>query len=620
VARPIPVIFSLLAVQACGGNGAFDSPSASQPDIAAIHELQGSGPASPLVGTDIQVRGIVTADFQSGDADPGDLGGFFLQQEVPDGDPTTSEGIFVDDSGIDGPDVFEGDRLRVHGTVAEVGGETRVIAREIRREGQGRIAAVELNLPFAGLARNADGVAIADLEHVEGMLVRVPQKLTVSDLYNVERYGELLLSANGRLRIFTNANRPDADGYARAEEQNRLRSLILDDGRLELYAAPARYLAPDDLAGRPLRVGDVVAGLVGVLRFGRPAADDGAEGWRLVPVGDLEFLDENPRPALRPAEPGNIRIMGYNAGNFFTTFDNGSDICGPRGDSACRGARDAAEFGRQLAKMVALIADSRAHVVGLSEVENNGPVAPQRLVDALNEAGGGRWRQIDTGIVGTDAIRVAIVYDSDVVTPVGRHAVLDSSVDPRYRDRRNRPAVAQTFAGRRGDGRFTVVVNHLKSKSSSCENDDDPDMRDGQAHCNRTRTAAAEAQVKWLSADPTASGDPDVLVIGDLNAHLREDPLLAFEAAGYINLLLAEVGLDAYSYVFRGQAGALDHALASASLKPQVRQVFEWHVNADESAAYDYRLPPGRDATRFDARGPWRASDHDPLIVDLALD
>ena len=55
-------------------------------------------------------------DFQQGDQ----LSGFFLQEEDTDadGDPQTSDGIFVFDNGF-GPDVDVGDVVRVQGTVQE---------------------------------------------------------------------------------------------------------------------------------------------------------------------------------------------------------------------------------------------------------------------------------------------------------------------------------------------------------------------------------------------------------------------------------------------------------------------------------------------------------------------
>ena len=59
------------------------------------------------------------------------------------------------------------------------------------------------------------------------------------------------------------------------------------------------------------------------------------------------------------------------------------------------------------------------------------------------------------------------------VQPVGDYAILDSSVDPRFIDTRNRPALAQTFEEIATGARFTVVVNHLKSKGSGCGAGDD---------------------------------------------------------------------------------------------------------------------------------------------------
>jgi uncharacterized protein len=82
-----------------------------------------------------------------------------------------------------------------------------------------------------------------------------------------------------------------------------------------------------------------------------------------------------------------------------------------------------------------------------------------------------------------------------------------------------------------------VVVNHLKSKGSDCEDVDDPDVFDEQGNCNLTRTAAAEALATWLTADPTGSGDADVLIIGDLNSYAKEDPIKALTAAGYRDLV-----------------------------------------------------------------------------------
>lgn len=284
------------------------------------------------------------------------------------------------------------------------------------------------------------------------------------------------------------------------------------------------------------------------------------------------------------------------------------------------------EFERQETKIVAAMVAMDADVIGLIELENNAAADPagdgtdpvlEQLVSALNaEVGAGTYAFVDAGVIGTDAIKQAFIYKTTTVTPVGPFAILDSSVDPNFIDTRNRPVPAQTFMENASGARLTVTVNHLKSKGSDCL-PDDPDIGDGQGNCNQTRLAAAEVLVDWLATDPTGSGDPDFLIIGDLNSYAREDPIRAIEDAGYTNLISHFQGADAYSYIFDGLSGYLDHALANPGLTPQVTGVTEWHINTDEPAVIDYDEafnPPG-----YYSPDAYRASDHDPIVVGLDL-
>jgi hypothetical protein len=317
---------------------------------------------------------------------------------------------------------------------------------------------------------------------------------------------------------------------------------------------------------------------------------------------------------------GALRVASFNLDNFFTTIDTGQSVCGPSRNINCRGANSQKEFDRQRTKIISALVQLDADIVALAELENNRSESLQSLVDGLNAAAGpGSYAYVDTGTIGTDAIRVGILYRPASVAMNGAFAVLDSSVDQRFDDSRNRPTLAQSFVRNSNGAVFTVAANHLKSKSSDCSIVGDPDRYDGQSRCNVTRTDAAAAMADWLASDPTASGDPDVLIIGDLNAYLQEDPVTTLEAAGYENLLEKFLGSDSYSYVFEGKAGSVDHALASQSLVGQVTGIMEWHINADEAAVHDYNLEFGRDAAIFDGSGPYRASDHDPLVVGLDL-
>ncbi len=178
---------------ACGSGGG--SPAASTPPNpmpsgdTLISAIQGVGDSSPFVGETVSISAIVSGDFQDDDSDTeNNLGGFYAQQESPDGDAATSEGIFVFDGNDPATDVSVGDRVRVSGTINEYFGETQLNATSVSVAGNGIIQATDVNLPADTSAANSDGDAIANLERFEGMLVRFPQKLTVSNVRFLEQF------------------------------------------------------------------------------------------------------------------------------------------------------------------------------------------------------------------------------------------------------------------------------------------------------------------------------------------------------------------------------------------------------------------------------------------------
>ncbi len=216
--------------------------------------------------------------------------------------------------------------------------------------------------------------------------------------------------------------------------------------------------------------------------------------------------------------------------------------------------------------------------------------------------------------LGRDAIAVALLYDSRTIEPVGHAATVAI-------DGRGRPPLAQTFRRIGGTLAFTVAVNHLKSKNCPHATGPDLDRQDGQGCWNATRTRAAARIADWLATSPTGIAADGVLLIGDLNSYAKEDPLRVLESHGYTNLVARFLGNAGYSYVFRGEAGNLDHALATAPLAARVKAVHAWHINADEPTALqavpDYKTPAQRAA--YYAPDAYRSSDHDPIVIDLAL-
>lgn len=617
------------------------------PGITKISEVQGTGAASTKIGQTVTVEAIVVGDFQNADGDAArNLNGFWLQEEKfdEDGNPLSSEGIFVFQNSLPA-DVQIGDRVKVTGTVSEYFGKTEITATTIEVTQADTVAdidtmAVDIDLPASGV-QGADGVYTADLEAYEGMLVRIPETLTVTEQYNFDRYGETRLTAGERPESFTQENDPSVAGFDEHLRDVASSSIIFDDGRSTQNPNLDDVVTDGDYntATAP-RMGDTVTDLTGVLdydfsQFRIHAVESGA--------GVNDFVAANPRPATTPDVGGTLKVASFNVLNYFTTLDNGANTANGHEP---RGAETAAEFARQTEKLVNVIAELDADVLGLMELENNflpgaSGNAIEYLVNQLNaKLGAGTYAWINPGqqFVGGDAIAVGFIYKAAVVqvTAGTQVAILDdsdlsqsfldqSTIDHVFNGANtNRAAVAVTFEEVATGGDFTAVVNHFKSKgdSDNAATGADDDILDGAAAWNQQRTLAAEALRDWMATNPTGSADADVMILGDLNAYAKEDPIDVLVDAGYTDL-----GADGYSYVFDGQTGSLDHILTNGSLTSQVTGVGQWHINADEADAIDYQLnlsgsagsAPERDADIFDADVAARVSDHDPIVVGLDL-
>ena len=609
--------------------------------FTAIHDIQGSGSASPIAGTPVTTEGVVVGDNE-GPITSG-IQGFYIQgtDAGADADPATSEGIFVFTGDADNG-VAAGDVVRIRGVARERFSQTAITGANNNTTPVAgfnivtcatgvSVTATDMLLPFVTSAANS-------LERHEGMLVRFPQELVIAEYFNYDRFGELVLALplEGETRPFT-GTAIDEPGVGMSPanirtQANTLRRITLDDGLGIQNPSVTRHPNGDPFSlANSFRGGDTVTNAIGVLGFDFNL-------YRIQPTGPAEYEATNPRPEAPGEVGGDVTVAAMNTLNYFLTLDYPTgdpldNACGASQTLECRGA-DAdqpTEFTRQRDKILAAISGLDADVIGLNELENTPDVDPAAdLVAGLNAAlGAGTYASIETGVIGTDAIRVGMIYRPAIVTPVGTFEVLDSTVDPRFIDTRSRPALAQTFEENATGERFTVIVNHLKSKGSSCADIGDPDILDGQANCNLTRLAAAQALVDWAASDPTGSGDPDFLIIGDLNSYAREDPIDAVKAGAddtpgtaddWTNLIETFLGTFAYSFVFDGQSGYLDHALSNASLTGQVTGAAEWHINADEPDLLDYDTS-FKSATQdtFYEPNAFRASDHDPVLVGLDL-
>ncbi len=583
-----------------------------------IYGIQGSGITSGLLGVRT-TRGVVTQVNNNG---------YYIQDATGDGNPATSDGVFVFTSSA--PYVLPGHEVQVTGTVTEfntgAASNTLTAANPVTEftnltstvfTGTGSIAPTVITLPVA---------TQGDLERYEGMLVQIDTPLTASQNFFQGRYGQVTLSANGRLVKPTNLYRPGTALALSQQDLNARSSVMLDDGTSQQNPDPTPYIGADNT----LRAGDTLpAGLTGVLDYGLATnITTGLAMYRIHPASAPVFTRANLRSATPPAVGGNVKVASFNVLNFFTTFKDGTTAGGQSGQvctqgsdtpsaSLCRGADNLAEFTRQRAKIVQAMAAINADVFGLMEIQNNGTVAAQNLADALNAVVGANTYAVvpNPPTTGTDAIRVAMLYKPGTLSLSGA-AMSDADAV------HNRPPYAQTFATSGGQ-KFSVIVNHFKSKGSCPSGGVDDDQGDGQGCWNETRKQQSTALLGFIGTVQAAAADNDVIVLGDLNAYGMEDPIDVLTTAGLVN----QVALGdptSYSYVFDGEAGYLDHALATPSLSSQVVGTVHWHVNADEPSIIDYNTEFKQPACPtcgpdYYSATVYRASDHDPVIIGLDL-
>lgn len=605
------------------------------PLVTKISQIQGSGSTfNSTYGGTQTIEGIVTRVFLG----PTKLNGFYVQEEAvdSDGNAATSEAIFVFDpaglfTGI------QGDKVRVTGSVGEsVSSSSNIVGTGSSSLTQLSALTSVVNLGAASLpALTGVTLPIADasqLERYEGMLVEISagsNPLVVTETFKLGRYGQVGLSAGERLGQYTQFNAPSVSGYTNYLTDLQDGYIILDDGSTSQNPDPVIHARGGQplSASNPLRGGDTITSITGVL-------DERFEGYRVQSGTAANFIATNPRSGTAPPVQGTLKIASFNLLNYFN--GNGSGAAGSAGGfPTARGANSLAEFERQRAKTIAAVLGLSADIIAYNELENDGygsSSSAQQLVAGLNAALGVNAYSFITpsagllqpdGRFGGDEISVGFLYRSDRVrqAPGSSVAALQSGSFDQGSNRIQRPALAVSFERLEGGvatgEQLTTVVTHLKSKGSSAGGSGDADAGDGQGLSNGSRTRAAAELADWLASSPTGLNDPDVLILGDLNSYLKEDPITTLAARGYQSLY----GPDSYSYQFNGQWGSLDHMLASASLAAQLGSARKWAINSDEAVVLDYNteFKSASQINSFYNADPFRSSDHDPLLAGFLL-
>ena len=463
-------------------------------------------------------------------------------------------------------------------------------------------------------------LSIIDWSSLIGRNVTIKGELVVVDTYDLLRRGQIKV-ARDRLYIPTNSidpNDAEPEGttfeggsnvakIASAQKFNDRATIIIDDGTPKENIFPPKLFPKLGKTYPTVRIGSKISGVSGrLVKAGRNIL--------LVPSKPLRW-----KPAVRPDRPdvgeADVTIASFNVLNYFTTIDNGRN--------RARGADNKSEFRRQEEKLVAAITELDADVFGLMELENN-VEAEERLVAALNRKAGkevfkgcGLPEQFSSAPGGQNAIRVGIIYRSDRVATTGKVSLIR---DKAFSEART--PIVQSFKPIDGGKQFTVIVNHFKSKGGSDRADAaNKNNGDGQGAYNASRRSQALAICNYIGSQTSNGRRARVLIIGDLNAYEQEDPIDAMRANGLVDLHARKPAKPAagkkknYSFIYYGQSGSLDHAMATEELAADVTGIATWHINADEPRFVDYNM-------EFNPRSlfkpdPFRSSDHDPVLIGI---
>jgi len=526
-----------------------------------IAEIQGNSYRSPLSGQQVSVKGFVTL-IQNGE-------GLYIEEPGSDGNRTASNAIFVQ-SGKITAEIETGSLIKVEGTVSEIGNDRDPqtaltdIAEPVLCSSGNALPLTDVSLPLDEPSREA----------LEGMRVRVNDTLVVTDVYQFDQ-GKFTLGGNGLQYVPTEIDKP-GPATGRQFAKNRASALPV--------------LLPESLGFPTLLVnGDSTDQLIGVM-----AHDD--RGKRLT-LQSISTFSNRDFPAPEPVTKDSLRVVGMNLHNYFNGDGRGKGFPTPRG------AETMQAFQQQRDRIGAAIGVLGPHVIAVMELENDGfgpASAAQDFIQLTNEATRESWSvtRPENDNTGTDKIAVGIFYRTDRLKAVGPSETLGG---PEFK--RSRQPQAQLFQQLPGGETLLVVINHLKSKGSCPDSGENANQKDGQGCWNPMRKAAAEKMSSWVKALAASKGTDNILILGDMNAYRKEDPIGAIRDAGFTELM-EKNQLPEYSFVYSGQRGTLDYAFTSDALLEHA-QAHIWHVNA--AFPVHMELPE-----------PWlRFSDHDPVVVDI---
>lgn len=546
-------------------------------DLTPIYAIQGDGLETPLPGKDLNVLGIVTGINPYG---------FYLQDPTGDGNPATSDGIYVYMARR--PALAVGDCVLVRQAAASEYYEKTELTEAKGVAVVEGCGSAELQPSPAPLAqRNQSPGDI--FEPLEGMLVSL-ESLTGIVQGPTKRFSsgdvEMALVVEGLSSYL-----PGGRVY-----QERAGDM---DGLVFLSGALGAEL-PDAAWGDRVTVGSDDGPVLAILDY-----NFGKYQLMLLPGAAVMVEPENAVVDSLPPTPTDAFTVCT-----FNVYGLG------RGRDQHPNADD---YARQLHKRAVAIAEglNGCTVIGLQETGT--PEDAANLAQLLNDEFGLPYAAV--AIEGPNSsdrdypLTNSLLTRTDRVTVVAAESIqgcsrftfglrfIPRTCPPRQFAFFNRPplVVDLEVSGPWGDPYpLTVVVNHWKSKGG-----------DESVNIIR-RTYQAEHVAELVQTRLDDDPETHVVVLGDLNDYYESNPVKILQEQTSPSLLNSFDSLspaDRYTYVFNGGSQALDYILYSQGMQAAFAGVDPLHINAD------FPFYAEMDPTTV-----YHASDHDPVVLTLRPD
>lgn len=613
--------------------------------VTLISTIQGASDISPLRDQTISVEGIVTARFDHA----GSYNGFTIQS-LPnrrDNNPNSSEGLFIY-LGKNKPYYEINDLLRISGKVREHKGRTELtqIQHLVRCQQQ------HASIPPTIIHQSMSPI---HWESFEGMLVQFATPLTIISTHQLQRFGSMTVSTNGRIFQPTQQQTSPL-----SEHSISLPIIELDDGLIQVRPdKPLRYLSIDNQTitspiPPTLLRGDALTHVTAIV-------DYSFNQYRLLPTQPYHLQPQQRTTPPNPS-PYHLRIATLNLNNYFNGYikkfkKNHTPFKQQRQFVSRRGPKSESEFIKKKKLIVDTLLAMKADIYAISEIENDGYHPNSSLADlahALTSQSNVPYHfsQHHSQALGSDEIRVALLYNANTVQPIaqakttqldalgkGNRAPLLQSfqINAKQSQPSQHPKEQKQNTPKKHPEKhyevaspeiFHIVVNHFKSKSGcpkknkmmkkSVETptpiDKNRDQGDGEACWSASRRAAAKQLVTWLNSTGLSPQKDHILLVGDFNAHYFESPLQILYQSGYTNALPHTLAPTSYTYNYKQFSGQLDHILLSQHMiqntqSSDQKHTFNiWHTFSDQHQNLKHQSR---------AQSQRIFLDHDPIYIDL---